>query len=55
MLIRLLLRVTAVVTLAAGLMFWWTFYVFYLKWVAVFENGRYFDPVEGVVYTEAGM
>ena len=26
------------------------FYEFYLRWYGRFENGRYFDPVESVVY-----
>jgi hypothetical protein len=32
------------------LVFGWMFYEFYLKWITVFEDGRYFDPHEGVVY-----
>jgi hypothetical protein len=31
------------------------FYVFYLKWFSLFENGRYFDPVEEVVYDESSF
>ena len=53
--LRVLLYITAVVTFAVGLLWWWMFYVFYLKWVTVFENGRYFDPVDEVVYTDSGM
>jgi len=30
----------------------WMFYEFYLRWFGRFENGRYFDPVESVVYDE---
>ena len=33
----------------------WLFYVFYLKWFSVFENGRHFDPVEEVVYHDTSF
>jgi hypothetical protein len=53
--IRILLWAVAGVTFAVGLLWWWMFWVFYLRFVTVFENGRYFDPVEEVVYTDSGM
>ena len=31
------------------------FYEFYLRWYGRFENGRYFDPVESVVYHGTGL
>lgn len=53
--LSVLLGVVAVITFAAGLLFWWMFYVFYLKWVNVFENGRYFDPVDSIVHHDTAM
>lgn len=46
------LRIISLFTFGASLFFGWLFYVFYLKWVFLFENGRYFDPVDGVVYED---
>jgi hypothetical protein len=31
------------------------FYSFYLKWLPLFEDGRYFDPASGVVYHDTGF
>lgn len=49
-LLSAVLKTISVITVAASLFFGWLFYVLYLKWVFRFENGRYFDPVEEVVY-----
>ena len=49
------LKTISVVTLSASLIFGWIFYQLYLKWVFRFENGRYFDPVEDVVYEEDSL
>lgn len=46
------LKIVSLFTFGGSLFFGWLFYVFYLKWVFLFENGRYFDPVEEVVYEE---
>lgn len=50
---RFALHVIAVVTFSGGVLFAWMFYVFYLKWVGSFENGRYFDPDSLIVYHES--
>ena len=50
--LRAALKIISLFTFGASLLFGWLFYVFYLKWIFRFENGRYFDPVEGVVYEE---
>lgn len=47
------LKIISLFTLGGCLFFFWLFYVFYLKWVFLFENGRYFDPVEAVVYEDS--
>lgn len=49
------LRIISLFTFGASLFFGWLFYVFYLKWVFLFENGRYFDPVEEVVYEDDSL
>ena len=49
------LRIISFFTFGASLFFGWLFYVFYLKWVFLFENGRYFDPVEEVVYEDSSL
>jgi len=36
-----------------ALMFGLFFYTFYLKWVTLFENHRYFDPQSGIVYHDS--
>ena len=46
------LKIISLLTFGGSLFFGWLFYNFYLKWVFVFENGRYFDPVEEVVYED---
>lgn len=35
-----------------GAFFFWIYIEFYWKYRDLFENGRYFDPDEGVVYHE---
>lgn len=46
------LKTISVLTFSGSLFFFWVFYQLYLKWFFRFENGRYFDPVEEVVYEE---
>lgn len=56
--IRLLstaLKIISVITFGASLFFGWMFYQLYLKWVFLFEDGRYFDPVEDVVYHDTNF
>ena len=56
--IRLLstaLKTISVIILAGSLFFGWLFYQLYLKWVFLFENGRYFDPVDDVVYEDESL
>jgi hypothetical protein len=47
------LKIISLFTFGGCLFFFWLFYVFYLRWVFLFENGRYFDPVEEVVYQDS--
>lgn len=47
------LKIISLFTFGGSLFFSWLFYIFYLKWVFLFENGRYFDPVEEVVYHDS--
>lgn len=49
------LRIISLFTFGGSLLFGWLFYVFYLKWVFLFENGRYFDPVDEVVYEDDSL
>jgi hypothetical protein len=49
------LKMISLITFSASLFFGWLFYVLYLKWVFLFENGRYFDPVEEVVYEDDSL
>ena len=49
-LVRLALRLVSLLAFSLGAVCAWLFYVFYFKWISVFEDGRYFDPVEEVVY-----
>ena len=49
------LKIISLFTFGWSLLFGWLFYVFYLKWVFRFENGRYFDPVEEVVYEDDSL
>ena len=51
---RLLARAGAVVSLALSAFFFWLWYAQYLKW-DFNELGRYYDPVDGVVYTDSGF
>ena len=53
--LRAALKIVSLFTFGGSLFFGWLFYVFYLKWVFLFENGRYFDPVEEVVYEDDSM
>ena len=49
------LRLVSLLAFALCLVCGWLFYEFYLKWVSVFEDGRYFDPEEGVVYEDTSF
>ena len=53
--LRVALRIISLFMFGVSLCFGWLFYVLYLKWVFLFENGRYFDPVEEVVYEEDSL
>lgn len=50
--LRATLKIISLFAFGASLLFGWLFYNLYLKWIFRFENGRYFDPVEEVVYEE---
>ena len=54
-LLRGALKIISLFTLGLCLLSVWMFYVFYLKWFSLFENGRYFDPVEEIVYDESSF
>ena len=49
------LKIISLFTFGGCLFFFWLFYIFYLKWVFLFENGRYFDPVDEVVYEDDSL
>ncbi len=49
-----LLRVAGAVSLALSAFFFYAWYAQYLKW-DFNELGRYYDPVDQVVYTDAGF
>ena len=49
------LKIISLFTFGLCLLSVWMFYVFYLKWYSLFENGRYFDPKEEVVYDESSF
>jgi cbb3-type cytochrome oxidase subunit 3 len=49
------LKIISLITFGLSVLSFWLFYVFYLKWAWVFEDGRYFDPVEGVVYHDTSF
>jgi hypothetical protein len=49
------LKIISLFTFGLCLLSGWMFYVFYLKWISLFENGRYFDPKEEVVYDESSF
>lgn len=51
---RLLARVGALVSLSCAAFFGWLWYQQYLKW-DFNELGRYYDPVDQVVYTDSGF
>lgn len=51
---RLLARVGAGVSVVFSAFFFWLWYAMYLKW-DFNELGRYYDPDEGVVYTDSGF
>lgn len=51
---RSLARVGAVVSLSCAAFFGWLWYQQYLKW-DFNELGRYYDPVDQVVYTDSGF
>lgn len=52
-LLSALLKIISLFMFGLCLLFGWLFYEFYLKWLSVFENGRYFDPETGVVYHDS--
>lgn len=54
-LLRVSLNIISLFTFGLCLLSVWMFYVFYLKWFSLFENGRYFNPVEEVVYDESSI
>jgi hypothetical protein len=54
-LLSIILRLISLFAFALCLLFVWMFYGFYLKWLSVFEDGRYFDPETGVVYHDTGF
>jgi hypothetical protein len=49
------LKIISLFTFGLCLLSGWLFYGFYLKWLSMFENGRYFDPETGVVYHDSGL
>jgi hypothetical protein len=49
------LKILSLITFGLCLLSAWMFYVFYLKWAWVFEDGRYFDPLEEVVYHDTSF
>lgn len=53
--IRWVLRAISLIVFGLSLFSAWMFYIFYLKWARVFEDGRYFDPVEDVVYHDTSF
>ena len=53
--VRLGLRAISLFTFGFSVVSAWLFYTFYLKWAWVFEDGRYFDPEEEVVYDDASF
>ncbi|MBD0372400.1 MAG: hypothetical protein ICV60_16270 [Pyrinomonadaceae bacterium] len=48
------LKIISLLTFGLCLLSGWLFYEFYLKWLPVFEDGRYFDSETGVVYHDTG-
>lgn len=48
------MRISAVLCLALSAFFYYAWYAFYLKW-DFNELGRYYDPVDQVVYTSSGF
>ncbi len=51
---RVLARAAALVCLALSALFFYAWYAQYLRW-DFNELGRYYDPVDGVVYTDSGF
>ncbi|MNX64518.1 hypothetical protein D3C86_955460 [compost metagenome] len=51
---RVLARLLAVASLALSAFFFYAWYAQYLKW-DFNELGRYYDPVDQVVYTDSGF
>jgi hypothetical protein len=49
------LKIVSLFTFGLSVLSALMFYVFYLKWAWVFEDGRYFDPVEEVVYEDTSV
>jgi len=50
----IVMRISAVLCLALSAFFYYAWYAFYLKW-DFNELGRYYDPVDQVVYTSSGF
>jgi hypothetical protein len=50
-----LLRVFSSVALVVSVLSGWLFYQLYFKWRSLFEEGRYFDPEESVVYHDSSF
>ena len=48
-------RTISACLMLVGGFFGFLFYKSYLKWITLFENGRYFDPVDGVVHHESAF
>lgn len=48
------LKIISLFTFGSCLLSGWLFYVMYLKWLPVFEDGRHFDSETGVVYHDTG-
>jgi hypothetical protein len=56
--LRLLSGGLTLIALAAFvlfLLFGWLFYEFYLKWIYLFEDGRYFDPRTETVHHDSSF
>ena len=53
--LRIAFGTISVLAILASIGFGWLFYRFYLKWIPLFEEGRYFDPGSGVVYHDTGF
>jgi hypothetical protein len=50
-----LLKLISLMAIGFCLLSIWLFYEFYVKWLSVFEDGRYFDPATGVVFHDTSF